>query len=387
MKILFYLLISIALSTSAFSATYYVSVTGNNSNPGSNAKPWKSIAYAVSNMNPGDTTYVSGGVYKEAVVQFKKSGTSSAPIKLLSVVGQKPVIDCIDKTKYHRVLIENGDGYSRAMGYITIEGFEIRNCYNAVKFSNANNLTLRRNWFHDNITGPVLGNGTRILIDRNRINRNGSPQYGGHGIYVAGTAVTITNNLIYDNRNYGIQLNGSPSSIYDPKKHAGPEYALSANWVIANNTIAYNRNRAGLVIWGSTCNNAQVTNNIFYENGVTLTASAPQGIDFVSTTCKGIVIKNNISYASGSGATVFLSSAAKEGVNYTRSGNIEKVNPLFVGAPAMLPSAPNFALTSLSPAINRGLTISFTKSDFIGISRPQAGTFDIGAYEFTGKSL
>lgn len=362
--------------------TYYVATTGNNNNPGTSAKPWRNVAYAVSKMVAGDTTYVRGGTYKEGLIRFTKSGTSSAPIKLLNESGQSPVIDCIDKTKAHRVDLSRS-GSNSPIGWITIEGFEIRNCYNGIKFTNGHDLTIRRNWIHHSAPGSgILGNGTRILIDRNRINRAT-----GHGIYAAGTTYTITNNLIYDNQTYGIQLNGSSSSYYNPSYHTGPEFALSANWKIVNNTFAYSLNRAGLVVWGSTCNNTLIQNNIFYENGVKLSSTAPQGIDFISTTCKGLQIRNNLAYASSAGAMRFLGTGAKEGTHYTQSGNIvNTLKPAFVNAPATLPSSPNFALPSGSSAIDKGTVISTAKIAFNGTSRPKGSTYDVGAYEYNGST-
>jgi hypothetical protein len=247
----------------------------------------------------------------------------------------------------------------------------------------------------------LLGNATRVLIDRNIINANGSATTPNHGLYMNGTAFTITNNLIYDNYNYGIQLNGSSSSTYDPAKHAGPEFAVSPNWIVANNTIAYQKKRAGIVIWGSTCNNTRVENNIFYENSVTLSTANTQGVNFVGTTCTGISIRNNHAYASGSGGTLFLGTGATEGVHYTQSGNIvNKDDPQFMNAPATLPASPNFALSAQSLAIDKGLPPSDETSsktlrtasddalfkarriDFAGTARPKGRAYDIGAYEY-----
>jgi hypothetical protein len=49
-----------------------------------------------------------------------------------------------------------------------------------------------------------------------------------------GTKITVTNNLIYDNLGYSIQVNGTAS--YNPTGHPGPESLRSYDWGIANNT-------------------------------------------------------------------------------------------------------------------------------------------------------
>lgn len=310
-------------------ATYYVATNGNNSNPGTSSQPWRTIAYAVSKMGAGDTTYVQGGTYKEEEIRFVRSGTQSAPIKLLNQSGQFPVIDCIDKNKFHRVLFKSSSGYQYPIGWITVEGFEIRNCYEGIKIYNGHDITIQRNWIHHAAKQGIAGNGTRILINRNRIDHNG--RFGecatkssvcglDHGIYSNGTGYTITNNLIYDNLAYGIQVNGTVR--YNSAVHAGPEFALTRNWVIANNTFAYQNYGSGIVLWGSECDNARIENNTFYENAVKWPSYAPQGINFVSMGSTGITIRNNLVFASGAGGMQFLSRSATPGVHYTQSGNI-----------------------------------------------------------------
>lgn len=376
-------------------ATYYVAVSGSNSNPGTETKPWRTVAYAVTTMAAGDTTYVRGGTYDEGLIRFKVSGTPSAPIKLLNYPGESPTISCISAAQFHRIILEHGSDSRTPIGWITIEGLEIRNCSEAIKLNAAHDVTIRSNWIHDNGHG-MLGNGTRILVDRNRINHNGqfakcaaeaangdinSTCTKDHGLYAHGTAWTITNNLFYDNLAFGIQMNGT--KIYNPSKHPGPEYVLSHNWVVANNTLAYQRYAGGMVIWGASCHNARIENNIFYENAQTRPSHVNQGIHFTSMTCTGVVIRNNLVYASEPGGTGFLGSGANEWVHYTQSGNIVNASPpALANAPATIPDSPSFSLTGRSPAIDAGVTNTAVKIAFDGTPRPQGRAFDIGAYEF-----
>ena len=375
----------------AQAATYYVATTGNNSNPGTSSKPWKTVAYATSKMVAGDTTYVRGGTYNEGIVRFGRSGTKSAPIRLLNAPGEFPIIHCIDgktTSKGHRVLIQNSAGSKNPIGWITIEGFEIRYCQDNIKMYNGHDLTIRRNWIHHSYNQGIMGNGTRILVDRNRINHNGN--FGAcstctkqHGIYANGTAWTITNSLIYDNLGYGIQMNGSTS--YDSALHPAPEFAVSSNWVVANNTMAYSVNAGGMVVWGARSTKARIENNVFYENGVKMASHHSQGITFLNSGT-GNTVRNNLAFASGSGATKFIAGGT-QGTHYTQSGNIvNTLNPKFVNAAATLPSSPNFALTSGSPAIDKGLTSSATKTSYTNISRPQQSYYDMGAFEFLSSS-
>lgn len=370
-------------------ATYYVATTGSDSNPGTEKKPWGTIAHAVTTMVPGDTTYVREGTYNESEIRFSESGTPAAPIKLLNYPDEAPVIHFNNPAQFHRILIQHRYGSHRPMGWITIEGFEIANAYDGIKMHSGHDVTIRRNWIHDSVNKGILGNGTRILIDRNRINHIGrflechTGTYScslDHGIYMNGAGIKITNNLIYDNLCYGIQANGTIS--YKPPKHPGSEYVLSHNWVIANNTIAYN-GCSGIVVWGFTLTDLRIENNLFYENAVQKVSSSVQGIHFVSMTSKGIVINNNLFYASESGGTLAFGYRATEGAQYKQSGNIVNVSaPGFVNASATLPASPNFALTAQSPAIDTGLTLTSIRTAFDGTPRPQGLAHDIGAYEY-----
>lgn len=381
----------------AHAATYYVATAGSNSNPGTESKPWQTVAYAVSTMIAGDTTYVRGGTYNEGLIRFRRSGNQAAPIKLLNYPGEAPIIDFIDNIQVHGILIEHSSGHNKAMGWITIQGFEIRDGYFGIKFYNLHNSEIRNNWVHNNRTqGIVGGGGHHNVFDRNIINHNGDfaacAELGTktactlqHGIYAHGNAYILTNNLIYDNLGYGIQHNGSESSSYTAVKHPGPEFAGASDWVIAHNTFAYQFKAAGIVVWGKQTTGTQIVNNIFYENGAAQASSGLQGISFVNCCGTGIQIKNNMFYATGSGGTVPIGSNAAEGIHYTQSGNsINVSNPGFVNAPAMLPASPNFALTARSPAIDAALALKldWTDRDLKGTPRPQGRAPDIGAYEY-----
>ncbi len=387
-----YILVSTLLSTvAAHATTYYVATTGDNSNPGTQNRPWRTIGKAVDTMMAGDTTYVRGGTYStETAIRFRRSGTAAAPIKLLNYSGESPVIDWVDQQVGQTVFVHHASGIKVAMGYITIEGFEIKNGYDGIKFYNMHNSVIRRNWIHNNLNQGILGiGGHHNLFDRNILSRNGdfatcdtnsTVCNKTHGMYVAGDTYTITNNIIYDNLAYGIQQNAS-SSAYRATKHPSPEFAGAANWIIANNTIAYNNNRPAIVVWGPLCDNTRIENNIFYENSQNISSGA-NGIGFTGSGCPGLQIRNNLSYGTSPGGTSFLGNAS--GATYTESDNIVNVSsPGFVNAPATLTASPNFALTARSPAINAALPLATVKMDFNGTPRPQGHAPDIGAYEYT----
>ena len=62
--------------------TYYVSASGSDSNPGTQAAPWRTIAKVNSaSLSPGDTVLFQGGqTFSDTTLMPPVSGTSSAPI-------------------------------------------------------------------------------------------------------------------------------------------------------------------------------------------------------------------------------------------------------------------------------------------------------------------
>src|SRR4030095_2800899 len=86
----FYLLfISIfGMNTLAASAQYFVSPSGSDSNPGSQASPFLTIQKAADVMLAGDSCLIRGGIYRETVVPAN-NGTSANPVLFKSYPGEK----------------------------------------------------------------------------------------------------------------------------------------------------------------------------------------------------------------------------------------------------------------------------------------------------------
>lgn len=65
---------------------------GDDKNPGSAAKPWRTLWHALRQLEPGDTLYLRGGVYHERVA-LSRSGTADKPITIAAHPGELAVID------------------------------------------------------------------------------------------------------------------------------------------------------------------------------------------------------------------------------------------------------------------------------------------------------
>ncbi len=73
---------SITLEGGYAADTFYVSVSGDDANPGTLEEPFSSIQCAVDRMGPGDTCYIRGGTYHEAVDLSGVTGSSGEPVTL-----------------------------------------------------------------------------------------------------------------------------------------------------------------------------------------------------------------------------------------------------------------------------------------------------------------
>lgn len=158
---------------------YFVSPAGNDADPGSIDKPWKTIQYAVDHVLPGDTIFVRTGNYLENI-QIKNSGTENAPITL---------------TKYSlEEVVINGGGETalRASGtvaYWVVDG---------LTFVSTNRYTMTIGWWDDGMTdhwivrnnkisGANFVRGAYHIWENNEINGTGySASLGDAGISEGG---------------------------------------------------------------------------------------------------------------------------------------------------------------------------------------------------------
>ncbi|MCD6497757.1 MAG: hypothetical protein J7M25_05550, partial [Deltaproteobacteria bacterium] len=96
---------------SALAADFYVSPTGNNSNDGSQAHPWRSLPHGISQIQ-GDTLYVRGGIYTLGSETTVNSGTPQNNTVIQAYPGET-------------VTITSGHFQIISKEYFTIKGFRL----------------------------------------------------------------------------------------------------------------------------------------------------------------------------------------------------------------------------------------------------------------------
>ena len=391
--------------------TYYISPTGLDSNPGTEAEPFRNIQAAADIVNPGDTVIVKDGVYADSfdygdilastVFLNKKRGTDSNWITF--------------KSENHLGAVIDGEGGLKNVGfylyrcnYIRIEGFEIKD---------HKGLGIRIN--SDGI------NGNNIYIYMNKIHSIGRDWYdtscsAGEGTIPCGISgqsgaynITVDRNEIYD---IGRQYN--PSCGYGDYHWDHCVYSRGFNWVIKNNII-YNPHfgwalKLDYNISETTGRSHLVTNNIFahsppYSNCGHIGYVAKKSGDYV-------VIQNNISYNPGRGSDdypppnghfidvrVALNGSDVFRNNVT-SGDLFCYKPFGAGTGSGIPTQSgnitnlpladfgladpendDFILTSSCPyLIDRGVAEYAPDDDFTAVPRPHGFGYDIGPYEYQG---
>src|SRR5216684_6297300 len=311
-------------------AQYYVSPAGSDSNNGSAAHPWATIAHSATVIGPGATVHVAVGTYT-GYFTTSVSGTVSSRITYISDVqwAAKIVGNRVDHSTWHN--------YGN---YVDIMGFELTSVGRIGLYNDGSYVRYIGNHVHD-IAGPtsatcdlggagimhgnysaghdeMIGN---FVHDIGLVNSGQCPDYVTvHGLYQANPHGTIVNNLVIHARDYGIHLYHSATAV-----------------IVANNT-SLNNGSSGLVVGnsnGGSDNNTVVTNNIFaYNNDYGFR-------DDSGTTGPNNKYDNNITFKNGDGTYIATGG--------TVSNNISS-DPQFVNYTGT--ALGNYQLRGTSPAID-----------------------------------
>ena len=131
----------------ASGSTYFVAVNGNDNDPGTISRPWKTWekAFTSEMVQPGDTVFFRGGVYPISVIngsgyQVTRSGTSNAWIHYYAYPadfnsGNLPVLDCgnaLANGANHNFVGENFRNigiYAYAISYVHFKGLTVKNVF------------------------------------------------------------------------------------------------------------------------------------------------------------------------------------------------------------------------------------------------------------------
>jgi parallel beta-helix repeat protein len=416
-------------------------VSGNDSNPGTQLAPWKTIQKAANIMIAGDEVIVAAGNYPERVT-ITRPGINGAIISYTAT----GTVEC--------------RGFTIKADYILIDGFKVtatEASWNPPAYGiclEGKYCTIENNYAYYSPRGGIqlLPASSNCVIRNNRCHRNGMV-----GLEVHGSNHLVENNEVWGSVVYHTPTglnNGDADAIryfgsghilrgnyihdikYDDPENVGYDphidgfqtwadsyHTAASNILIEKNLIvlpvyktaaanghgfmlrdaSYITIRNNIVIThggtetggnGGTCHHLSILNNTFVGRLDFLKSNWPLGISLENcpySTVKNNVVYNQVNYAlyltSGTLTGLEISNNCIYNENGSTPGGTHYPYDLWGLDPAFgNPAARDYHLKSGSPCINSGITRPDIVDDFDGVPRPIGGAYEIGAYEYGSQS-
>jgi len=300
--LLFYLLLVFLFCISPFgqAATYYVAPGGDDYNPGTEAKPWRTLDKAADTMEAGDTVYVKAGSYSGFDVS--RSGTLDNYISYLAYPGATPEIG--------QIYFQYGASYNRFVG------FEITPASGGgviMDHNNDRNIISNCHIHNSSSVGVDLSGGSDFnLIEDCEV----------HDCYYAFHTSGSTNkgNIFRGNECYNLSDDGfnfSPSTkdtqvinnvIYNVDRDGsggadGIHLYDDGSAIVRGNIVYIDGASTGGVFWIHGGANHSVENNTFV--GLPGFSATYGGIVCVEL-ASNVILKNNIGYSSSNSVGVLM---------------------------------------------------------------------------------
>jgi hypothetical protein len=384
-------------------------VSGRDDNDGQTAaRPWASLQYGLNQLSPGDTLYLMGGEYRDAIKPgtshfvLTASGTPDAWIRVAAAPGQDPV-----------VVAEAGNAFEVRGSYVEVSGLRIMgrgfgtdNAYgwglltrsnHHVRFLGntvwgmpvggitsveATNLEIVENIVHDNsFWGPEQGSGISLWRSRDA---GTDPAPDGYHDRIIGNIVYHNENRVFSEwRDHPVITDGN-GIIVDFSKELG----YTGRILIANNVVFDNGGRGVLVLESSR---VDIMHNTTYHNGRTdgleggpaeLVAGRSSDVQFLNNVVwsrpgsPALLVRESDGVVSGGNA--YVTDVANE---IGSDADLLFTDNPGVVSPSVDPAQADFHLTVGSGLVDRALpTDPFVPEDADRRPRPAQGA-DIGAYE------
>ena len=378
--------LTVTASAPVTAGAFYVATTGSDSNPGSLALPWKTIQHAASTVQAGDTVYIRAGTYTESVNIGVSGSATAGPVTFQSYPGEQAIIDGTGLTPS----TSDVQGLINIVNqsYVTINGLEIQNYQtsnsNAVPAGiwitgSGSHIQILNNIVHNIVTTSeangnafgiaVYGSGSSATTSLDTVTLSGNQVYDlktgeSESVNVDGnvTNFVISNNVIHDNDNIGIDAIGfegvssnsavdfarggeiSDNTVYNisaiSNAGEGDEYDADGIYVdggsqiviernivhnvdigiemasehsghnttsvITRDNIVYDDNSVGISIGGYANNvggtdSCTIVNNTLFENDTKNTGSGEFQIQYHAT---NNIFENNIVYSTSQGLLI-----------------------------------------------------------------------------------
>jgi chitodextrinase len=428
----------LVLGATAHAADRYVSISGNDANPGTLAAPLRSVTQAAVVALPGDTIHVRGGVYSERVKIYSK-GTAAARITFKPYNSEKVTFDGATVPSDKAVVTLNGTEY------VDFSGFEVRNApYIGILGWEAKQTRILDNDVHDTVRGgiwvgadttglssdiTVSGNSVHNTVLENQYHNMGGGGWAGAVVVSVTERATITGNRIWNNDgeglislrsnqhvvrgntiwdNFSVELyidnsrfatidrnlvysTGNPRYLRNGERAAGIAVANETNSnmnpssdnVFSNNIVVGTRWGFYYGAWesGGGFRSSKVVNNTFYGTTDAI-------IEIENDAHANSVIQNNIFYGTGSPSPRYTGAGA--GVTYANNlwyggtaGSAASASDVIANPMLANPggtTAADYKIRVGSAAVARALNLSsLVSTDHFGSTRTTP--FDVGAHQ------
>ncbi|HVW53281.1 MAG TPA: right-handed parallel beta-helix repeat-containing protein [Trinickia sp.] len=309
-------------SASLAASAHYVSTSGNDANPGASSAPWRTIQHAANTAHAGDTVYVRGGTYKEAVTINVSGSASGGYITFQNYPGETAIVDgtglvppsgqsglfnIIDRSYIKIVGLEIrnystastarvpvGVWITGASTNIQILSNHIHHIANTAQSTNANAMGLAA--YGSNATTAI----SQLTIDGNQIDHLtlGSSE----SLAVDGNVQnwSITNNVIHDSNNIGIDAIGFEGVSSSTATDVARDGTISGNTVYnitAYGNPAYGNSFGADGIYCDGCTRVTIERNVVHNTdfGVEVASEHANKLSSYVTVRSNLIYANNLS--------------------------------------------------------------------------------------------
>jgi len=399
-----------------------VSPQGDDANPGTEDRPWRSIQKAAATLAAGQTAFAKEGIYTEHVV-IANSGAEGRPVVLRNYPGHAPVLDAQGLDRSWGVVEMHDKAHVRLAG-LTIQNARRRQA--GIVVHGSSHIVIEGcRVSNTSASGILIWECQHVIIDGNEVER--ACQDGGEEsvtIKFSSDTVEVRNNHIHHTGHEGVDVKEGARNVrvYNNHIHHVERQGLYADaWnretynieffnnvvhdcgfgvavcsemggllhdVRAFNNIIYNNRGPGLVVadWGHPSSTHPIrdiffVNNTLYGNG----ASWGGGLLIENPEAENVVVRNNIFCRNGPpqilvnrpALSATISHNLFDGSEGIRGENWIEGDPQFVDA-----ESGNFHLRPGSPAVDAGSPDAAPSQDYEGEPRPCGSGYDIGADEY-----